>query len=176
MPGPLPTRNPRRRNAPTIPTTKLPASGRTGPAPRPPKAFALGDAGKAWWKWAWKLPEACAWSDATIYVAVRRAALEDDLATLNIVPFDLGPLVTGDEEISDFIESLERALRSLTRQAAGQDKILKEMRELDDRLGLTPRARAQLRWSIEDDTAEEPTATPSNVRRLKAVDSAVAGA
>ena len=82
MPGPLPDPNARRRNAPTIPTTNLPASGRHGPVPKVPKWVELGAAGKGWWAWAWKTPQAAGWSDGNIPMVAQRASLEDDLASL----------------------------------------------------------------------------------------------
>ena len=47
-----------------------------------------------------------------------------------------------------------------------------EMRQLEDRHGLSPKAMAQLAWKIgADDEAEvEPDATPAPVRRLRVVD------
>ena len=59
--GPAPKPNARRRNAPTIPTTELPAAGVKGRAPKPPKGYEFGPAGKAWWGWAWRQPQAAAW-------------------------------------------------------------------------------------------------------------------
>src|SRR5689334_13677132 len=81
MPGPLPNPERRRRNAPTIPTTKLPAGGRPGRAPKPPGWLELDRAGKAWWAWAWKTPQAAAWSVGDEPMVARRAALEDELKT-----------------------------------------------------------------------------------------------
>ena len=84
MPGPLPNPNRRRRNALTIPTTKLPASGRPGAVPKPPAWVQLGDAGRGWWRWAWKTPQASGWGTKAgqEVVVARRASLEDDLAAL----------------------------------------------------------------------------------------------
>src|SRR4051812_39596724 len=65
MPGPLPSPTRRRRNAPTIPTTELPASGRAGRIPKPPSWAHLGTAGQAWWKWAWRTPQSAGWGLAT---------------------------------------------------------------------------------------------------------------
>jgi hypothetical protein len=76
MPGPLPDPASRRRNAPTIPTTRLAASGRSDPAPACP--YDLGEAGSAWWAWAWALPQALAWSVGDLYAVARRARLEDE--------------------------------------------------------------------------------------------------
>lgn len=108
--GPLPNPERRRVNAPTIPTTDLPAGGFDGPVPSCP--YRLGDRGRAWWKWAWRTPQAAAWGSSMAYVVARRAVLEDSLKD-------------------------EFAVATL-----------REMRELDDRLGLTPKSMAQLRWKI----------------------------
>jgi len=136
MGGPLPNPNRRRRNAPTIPTTSLPAAGRKGAPPKPPRSIALGDAATAWWRWAWHTPQAAAWSKGDLYVTARRAQLEDAMA--------------------------ESAPAS----------ILREARELDDRLGLSPKGMAALRWVIIDAEAAEAEAPPdSGTRRLRAVDS-----
>src|SRR5690242_9693862 len=80
MPGPLPDPNSIRRNAPTIPTTDLPASGRTTPVPDVPSWIPLGGAGQAWWDWAWKTPQACGWSTGNLVTVAHRASLEDTLS------------------------------------------------------------------------------------------------
>jgi hypothetical protein len=130
MPGPLPSPNARRRNAPTIPTTDLPAEGRKGRAPACP--YKLGKAGAAWWRWAWKLPQACGWSPGDLYVVARRARLEDDEQT---------------------------------------SATLREARELDDRLGLTPKGMGALRWRIVEKPAADapvPAATVSDLAERRA--------
>jgi len=161
--GPLPDPKHHRRHAPTIPTTKLPARGRSGPAPRIPKG-ALGAAGTAWWKWAWATPQAAAWDPGAFSVLLRRAALEDDLAT------------SGRVEGLDFLEVLEsetqaevrRAVSRLASLATGRLGIMREMRELDDRLGLTPKAMAQLRWTVvAEDPADQAADDDSGVARLE---------
>lgn len=130
--GPLPDPNRRRTNAPTIPTTNLPASGRKGRLPKSP--LELGDAGAAWWRWAWRLPQACGWSVGDLYAIARRAHLEDVLA------------------------EAEPGARLGT---------AREMRELDDRFGLTPKGMAALRWKIVADS--EPAAVaPAGVTSLDA--------
>src|SRR4051794_21308778 len=95
--GPLPTGTAIRANKPTIPTTQLPASGRSGPVPDPPALYELGPKARDWWQWAWSTPQACGWDDGSLFFVARRAELED----------------------------AERSSSSL-----------REMRELDDRLGL----------------------------------------
>lgn len=147
--GPLPDENRVRRNAPTIPTTQLPASGRKGPAPTPPVGAGLGAAGKRWWKWAWSTPQAAAWASGHEGVVARRASLEDDLAALaDVQSLDLADVL--DEEAARFRSTVQR----LAALATGRLAILREMRELDDRLGLTPKAMAALRWTIAAPAAE----------------------
>lgn len=167
MPGPLKNPRARRRNKPLVPTPNLSAAGREGPSPRPPAAYALGKAGKAWWTWAWKLPQACAWSDGDVYALARRASLEDDLVALQAV------------EGLDFLELMDieslrgvrTAIQRVAALATGRLQIIKEMRELDDRFGLTAKAMAALHWSIAEPTAPAATPTPERPdRRLRAVD------
>lgn len=155
MPGPLPNPDRRRRNAPTIPTTKLPASGRKGRPPNCP--YDLAAPGAAWWKWAWMLPQAAAWSKGDLYVAARRAQLEDDITSLGFADeLDLSDLLAGADP--EAAKRVEYALTLLKRCAGGALAVKKEMRELDAKLGLTPESMAKLRWTIVDD---ELPATPT---------------
>lgn len=166
MPGPLPDPNKRRRNAPTIPTTTLSAAGRTDPAPEPPGWCELGEAGRAFWVWAWATPQALAWGTEVgmeSWVA-RRASLEDDLAALHRVEgLDFAELG------SDQVEREFRAVvQRIAAMATGRLAILKEMREMDDRLGLTPKGMAQLRWTIvaAPSAAENGTKSAGNVTQI----------
>lgn len=151
--GPLPNPDRRRTNAPTIPTTHLPSTGRSGPVPRPPSWVNLDKAGKGWWAWAWKTPQAAGWSVGDLAMIARRAGLEDDLSYLaDVKGLDaLAALGMDDSE-------LVRLVRGLAPLATGKLQILREMRELDDRLGLTPKGMAQLRWKIVD---TEPESKPA---------------
>ena len=127
MPGPLPDPNAIRRNAPTIPTTELPASGPSSPVPDVPAWISLGDAGMSWWEWAWHTPQACGWSTGNLVTVAHRAALED-------------ALVSGDPK--------------------SRVGVLREMRDFDDRLGLTPKGMAALRWKVVDDSPAEVKSSP----------------
>lgn len=133
MPGPLPNPNARRRNQPTKPSSDLPRGGRRGAVPKCP--YSLGDAGKAWWVWAWRLPQAVKWDEGSLYFVARRAQLEDAHA----------------EEL--------------------KGTVLKEMRELDNRLGLNPKAMGELRWSIagepESERAGLAVVTPIEIQAAK---------
>lgn len=175
--GPLPAGNARRRNPPTVPTTSLPAGGRKGRPPKVPGSYNLGDAGRAWWTWAWGLPQAAAWDKGALYVIARRAQLEDELAALRLVDEDgvAELLGLGDEE--EMLERLRWLIAGLKSMAGGSTTVMREMRELDGRLGLSPKALADLRWTIVAETEQAPAAAgplPPNVRRLPAIDPAAA--
>lgn len=172
MPGPLPDPNARRRNK-RKPGTPLPLDGPMGPAPKCP--YDLGKPGKKWWKWAWKLPQATAWDDGTLYFAARRAQLEDDLAALDFTDYtDLVDLLAGADD--EAISRVEWALGTLKKAAGGKRAIEKEMREMDNKLGLNPKAFADLRWVLEVPDDEPKTGKSSgagaSVTRLRAVDAA----
>lgn len=158
--GPLPTENPLRRNAPTIPTTQLPAGGRKGPTPTPPRDAGLGAAGKRWWKWAWATPQAAGWDDGSLYVVARRARLEDDLAAIDLVDeFSVADFINVDEEDRKVLRRLDDVLHRMKSLAGGRMTLAREARELEDRLGLTPKGLAQLRWKIVADEAPAKTST-----------------
>jgi len=150
MPGPLPSPNRRRRNAPTVPTTSLPSKGRTGRVPAVPAWTHLRKAGTAWWKWAWHTPQAAGWAAGMESLVARRASLEDDLAAAG----DVESLEL-DELLGAKAPEVREAIGRLAGLAAGRLVIFREMRELDDRLGLSPKGMATLRWSIADED-EEP--------------------
>lgn len=149
MSGPLPEKQRRRANAPTIPTTDLPVAGRKGRAPAVPKGIVLGAAGKRWWTWAWSTPQAAAWDLGSYMALANRAQLEDDLAALEHV--DIGEVPTDMEEVVAWLKSVKGYIQVLQRMAVGHISILREMRERDDRLGLSPKAAAQLRMTFVPD-------------------------
>lgn len=158
MPGPLPDPHSIRRNAPTIPTTELRVSGRQGEIPEPPGWIELFQSGCSWWEWAWTTPQAIGWGDSVGMDALvgRRASLEDDLAAIEFVDnLDL----LDDEFQSEKAKALRDAVQRLAAMATGRLAIMREMRELDDRLGLSPKGLAQLRWKIVADP-EAATETP----------------
>jgi hypothetical protein len=156
--GPLPQQQRRRRNAPTIPTTMLPVEGRSGPVPRPPKWAVLGVNGQAWWRWAWKTPQAAGWAPGHESVVARRASLEDDLHTLETFErVDWTSLLGLPED--DAVKELRFLVERLHGLATGRLQVMREMRELDDRLGFTPRGLAALRWQVV--AADEPVGAES---------------
>jgi hypothetical protein len=169
MPGPLPNPQSRRRNQPTIPTTGLPVAGRSGDAPVPP--YELGEAGRAWWTWAWGLPQATVWDAGALYGLARRAQLEDDIRSLEEADgLDLSDYMSVDDEDRDAAKRLETLIRKLKALAGGRVSVMREMRELDNRFGLNAKAMADLRWSIEKAEEPEEPKSGARVRRLRAVD------
>ena len=160
--GPLPDPNRLRRNADTVPTTRLSAAGRKGSAPKPPGTLELGKHGKAWWTWAWKLPEACAWSTGQLYIAERRASLEDLLAAIDgpVQSVELPDAVNGSDVHEDVRRLVDALLAQIKRVSASRVNVMKEMRELDVQLGLTPKARQAHRWEIVDDKPRSPEPAP----------------
>ena len=151
MPGPLPNAQRRRTNAPVIPTTTLPPGGRPGKTPPVPEWVELDTAGMAWWSWVWRTPQAAAWAAGMEAVVARRASLEDDAAALARVDgSDLDELLEA-EKLAD----VKRLIGRLAALAGGRTTLLREMRELDDRLGLSPKAMAALRWSIAEEAPKE---------------------
>ena len=161
MPGPLPEATRRRRNAPQISGHVLPAEGRKGAPPKVPDSYELAEAGAAWWKWAWRLPQASRWDKGSVFLVARRAQLEDDLVALDFGE-EMGlleQLLRGAEP--EAVRNVEWALSTLKRSASGKMGVMKEMRELDDRLGLNPKAMAALRWTVaESAPAESPADVP----------------
>lgn len=136
----------------------LDPAGRTDPAPNPPVAYRLGDAGREWWAWAWALPQATMWDAGALYFAARRAQLEDELAVLGAVDGLSVAEVLGVGDEREFREQLEWLIGGLKRMAGGSTGLKREMRELDNRLGLNPKAMADLRWTIAAATEQASTA------------------
>lgn len=165
MPGPLPAAQKRRRNAPTIPTTNLPAGGRKNAPPKMPPWVHLGKAGRAWWRWAWRTPQAAAWPDGVADVVARRARLEDDIEAIAYIGLDLDMLPAETPlELAAYLEHVKYVIEKLKSLASGKLAIEREMRELDDRLGLTPKAMAALRWTIVADAEPEAAGSPTPER------------
>lgn len=167
--GPLPTGTAIRRNKPTIPTTSLPVSGRTTEVPDPPTTYEFGPAAADWWGWAWRTPQACAWDDGSLFAVARRAQLEDDLRTLEHIDIDLEFLLgEGEENQHESARTLTFLIGKLKGMAGGKLSVAREMRELDDRLGLTPKGLAANRWKIvPDEEAQTGQPGPQAPRQTK---------
>lgn len=114
MPGPPPSRNPRRRNARPEWRT-LPAAGRSGEPPEFPLARPS-VAVLALWGDLWRTPQATAW-EALGWTRV----------------------------VARYARLLIAAEKSDARAA-----LLGEVRQLEDRLGLSPMAMRRLQWEVGD--------------------------
>jgi hypothetical protein len=160
--GPLPDPNAVRRNAPRIPTTQLRASGPDREPPDVPETYGLMEAGRNFWDWAWRLPQACAWDDGSLYAVARRAQLEDDLAMLrgsDVWMIELEEFL--DTAPEDLFKQIQSVFGALKRVAGGEVSLMKEIRELDNKLGLTPESMARLRWTIVADEHSQQTKAPA---------------
>jgi hypothetical protein len=173
--GPLPQPGARRRNAPTIQSTSLPADGRKG---RRRSARTRSAPGTRWWRWAWRLPQAAKWDDGALYAVARRAQLEDDLAALEDVDLDersdvLLDLVHADEDI----KRVQTALRNARAESAASRASPRPARrhEGDARARQPPRPEPQgARRPALDDRPERRGRRadhgPGTGPRLRAVD------
>lgn len=171
MPGPL--ADPSR----LVPTATLSSRGPEGDPPPIPPWVTLGKAGRKWWLWAWRTPQACAWGKnvGMESLIARRASLEDDLDALERAQSDVVEM----SELLDLLEqgeSIRWLFQRLVSMATPRLAIQKEMREIDDRLGLTPKGLAALKWVIIDDpeavaeaaaAAEAAQAEAEEDRRMK---------
>lgn len=148
MPGPAPSAS-----------IALPPAGRKGRPPKCPYELAL--AGEEWWKWAWRTPQATQWDSGSLYTVARRAQLEDSLAALDqfdphALDWFFSALDVGSEDaICEQIRELGRIVGQLQALAGGRLAVVQKMAELDDRLGLSPRALVALKWAV---TGDEPKA------------------
>lgn len=113
--------------------------------------YELGEAGLAWWTWAWTTPQSKRWDAGALYSVARRALLEDDMAAL-VLADDSGlleALLDGANE--DSIRTIRWALGRLSGAATGNTGLSREMRELEGHLGLSPKAMAALQWKADDE-------------------------
>lgn len=157
-PAPKPPGARRRRNAGQSQWQQLPAEGRAGPIPQPRTGRELGEIASCYWETLWTSPMAVTFTDADIQPLTRLAVLVDDRARSE----------TGDGLI-EIVESNYGGgeVEVVVGKFAGDA----EIRQLEDRYGVSPLARRRLQWEIrQGDVAE---ARPErSVRVLRAVDSA----
>lgn len=173
MPGPLPDPHARRRNKPTIPSVDLPAGGYRGHTPKPPTWVTLGEAGLAWWKWAWRTPQAARWAGGGFEVLLaRRASLEDDLAALDrISSLDFKDLVDSLDEDDRTDQELKRILLRLASLVTNRLAVAQKMLDIEDRVGLTPKGFENLRWRIVAPKADDvPESTPRKHEKVSRLD------
>lgn len=139
MPGPAPARNPRRRNA-RPDWFKLPREGRKGPAPDWPMGGRFPSTRvRELWESLWATPQAEAWEMlGWTRVVARYAVLVVEAENDLASPGERGPNAS----------------------------LLGEVRQLEDRIGLTPMAMRRLLWEVVDDAADE-LAVPAGVTSIE---------
>lgn len=146
MPGPPPKKDARHRGKPLANTLQLPAEGRKGSPPLWPGPGLLPGKSEQVWAELWATPMAVAWERYGWTRVVAR-----------------------------YVLSLALAEKSLTDHEP-DTKLLAEVRNYEDRLGLTPMAMLRLRWEITGDELaprrdENGKPAPGGSRaRLRAVD------
>jgi hypothetical protein len=111
--------------------------------------YALGDAGSAWWAWAWATSQSKRWDDGVLYTVARRATLEDVVATLEgVEDFDLESFMA--EDPVEAVKNLKWMLETLKAAAGGVLAVSREMRELEAQLGFGAKSMASLGWKPEE--------------------------
>lgn len=144
MPGPPPKPRPQRRRSNAQPGAReLPIAGRRSAAP----ALGRRPGGRAWLR-ATRTWWAEIWSSP-----MAAAWLPTDILTLR--------------RLALLVDTVSRP------QEAPPATVHSEIRQLEDRFGLSPLARRKLQWEIETAASEEPAELerpPATVRRLRAVD------
>lgn len=145
---------------------------------RAPKCpYELGDAGKAWWRWAWRTPQSEKWDVGATYTVARRALLEDDRAAAVIADEQglLEALLEGADE--DAIKTVRFALARLAASASSGAALSREMRELETQLGLGPKATAAAAsWQTKDQEPKGDAIDELNKRRAARLAGASAAA
>lgn len=144
-PAPKPAAQRRRTNA-TPGTTYLPTEGRQGDAPEWPLA-SMTLAEEVAWRDLWATPQAVAWERLGI-------------GTVRVVA-----------RYTRLVCMAEGSAAGRMTVAAAE--VVGEVRQLEDRLGLTPMAMLRLRWEIVADELAETRADapqPSSRPRIRAVE------
>jgi hypothetical protein len=112
--------------------------------------YVLGDAGRAWWDWAWKTPQAKKWDAGVLFTVARRAMLEDVIEMLEAVEdFDLESFMAQDPV--EAVGQLKWMLETLKAAAGGVLAVSREMRELESQLGFGAKSMAALGWKPDEE-------------------------
>lgn len=157
-PSPKPPGARRRRNAGQSQWQQLPAEGRSGPIPEPRTDRELGEIASQYWETLWTSPMAVTFTDADIQSLTRLAVLVDDRAR--------------SESADGLIEIVESNFGSEVEVVVGKFAGDAEIRQLEDRYGVSPLARRRLQWEIRQGEAGEPARAKPMARTLRAVDAA----
>lgn len=146
----------RRRNTGQSEWQQLPAEGRRGKAPEPRTDRVLGEIAKQYWETLWSSPMAVTFTDADIQPLTRLAVLVDDRARA--------------ESADGLLEIVEDYHGNEVEVIVGRFAADGEIRQLEDRYGISPLARRRLQWEVSKaDVVEMPKRQGS--RQLRAIES-----
>ena len=147
----------RRRNAGQSQWQQLPASGRKGEIPEPRTDRELGEIAQRYWETLWRSPMAVTFTDADIQPLTRLAVLVDDRAR--------------SESADGLVEIVEDHHGGQVEVIVGRFAGDGEIRQLEDRYGVSPLARRRLQWEISKDAdVVDMPRSASGSRRLRAVE------
>lgn len=148
MPGPLPSDSPKRKTRPNdIPWIELPPNGRSGPPPSVPHGFSLEGPGSTKWIRLWQTPEASQWGAAEREMVARLCQLHDEWCHLKSPVYDHA-MYDVLEQMGFSATTCKQVMRKLNANQAKLPTLAAEMRMIEERLGLTAKARKELRWRI----------------------------
>lgn len=132
MPGPAPKpadERARRNKAPVA--MRLPAAGRDGAPPEWPVGFNPSTRADQVWSELWSTPQAVAW---------------ERLGWTRVVARYVYLLESSERDLDDIDDPKVYAA-----MLSAQTKLLPELRQLEDRLGLNPLALLRLQWVVDSD-------------------------
>lgn len=142
MPGPPPKHSSvrRRRNlAPGAVELPGPAPREPGKRPTLPGSKDMLASTRAWWRTVWDSPMAVVWLDADLPALVRLAQLHD-LTSRQFTIVREGP--------TPVLRDLNERVVAVTFESPVTAALLAEMRQIEDRLGLSPLSRRRLQWEV----------------------------
>jgi hypothetical protein len=154
MPGPA-RKSPeqrRRRNAES-PAKVLPAEGKRGRPPKTHTSVVWGEHARAYWTAIWTSPMATTFTKTDEFALTRLCSLVDRRDRVESGDYEVFAAGAVDGEVT--------VVRDFDGDA--------EIRQLEDRFGLSPAARRRLQWEIDAAAGPVGDARPVQVRKLRAV-------
>lgn len=94
---------------------------------------------RAWWRTVWDSPMSVVWLDADLPALVRLAQMHD-LTARQFAIVREGP--------TPVLRDLDERVVAVTFESPVTAALLAEMRQIEDRLGLSPLSRRRLQWEV----------------------------